>query len=47
MRYLHECLGLNPGSAFMERKVDILYGVKNSENFYFRRETSKRTFRNS
>ena len=47
MRCLHECLGLNPGSAFMERRVDILYGVKNSEIFYFRLETSKRTLRNS
>jgi len=27
MRSLHECLGLNPGSAFMERRVDILYDV--------------------
>ena len=47
MRCLHECLGLNPGSAFIERKVDMLYGVKNSEIFYFRRETSKRTLKNS
>ena len=47
MRCLHECLDLNPGSAFMERRVDILEGVKHSEIFYFRLETCKRTLRNS
>ena len=47
MRCLQECLGLNPGSAFMERRVDILEGMKHSEKFYFRLETSKRTLRNS